>query len=124
MGKNMGLVWKSLKNWFGWRKQGSPSQLFHDGHMYTKPKDLARIMNEYFINKVRNHVTSLAPPISCPIEPIRKMMQNKTCSLDLAPVHPDQVDKIISGLKTNSSCGIDNIDVKILKIGYYRFSPT
>ena len=123
MSKNTGLVWKNLKDWFGWRKQGSPFQLFHEGQIHTKPRDLARIMNEYFINKVRSYVANLDPPLSCPIELIRKLMQNKTCALQLSAVHPDQVDKILSGLKTSSSCGIDTIDVKILKLGKSQLLP-
>ena len=123
MANNSGLVWKSLKDWFGWRKQGSPHQLYSEGFLYTKPDDLARIMNEAFSKKVKNNVDSLSPQLGCPIEPITELMRNKTCSLELNAVHPDQVDKIITGLKTSSSCGIDNIDVRILKLGRHQLLP-
>ena len=55
MGKDSGLVWKILNNWFGWNKQqSSPCQLVSDGCMYSKPSDLARILNEQLIKKVKD----------------------------------------------------------------------
>ena len=123
MGKDSGLVWSNLKDWFGWQKQGPPTKLLSNGNIYTKPKDLTKIMNEHFIAKIAKHVSNLSPPQDDPISPIRRMMNFKQCSLVLKPLHPDQVDKIICDLKPKNSCGLDTIDSRILKLGKNQMLP-
>ena len=118
MGKDSGLVWKILKNWFGWNKQqSSPCQLVSDGCMYSKPSDLARILNEQLIKKVKDHEANLEPPLGSAVNMITILMTGKNCNFDLQPIHPDQVSDILSALKPSSSSGLDTIDVKILKLG-------
>ena len=91
--------------------------------MFSKPADLTRIMNEHFVGKIEKHVSSLDPPQGTPIEPIRKMMRGKTCSLELKPVHPDQVKQIIVNMKASSSCGLDSIDMRIIKLRLEQMLP-
>ena len=38
-------LWKSLKNILNWTSSGSPSQLFYNGQLVTKPQELARTQN-------------------------------------------------------------------------------
>ena len=45
-------IWKNLRKWLGWSKGGPPTKLVEGGTVYTKPSDLARIMNTFFITKV------------------------------------------------------------------------
>ena len=111
MGNDTGSVWKNLKDWFGWKQHGPPTQLSHRGNIYTKPADLSRIMNEQFIDKVNNHVDNLSPPLSDLFAPVEKFMKFKTCSLEL-----NQVEKIIMNMRSSSSCGLDTI---IMKFGQY-----
>ena len=42
IGDNSSLVWRNLRDLFGWKRQG--------------PKDLVRIMNDHFLSKIQNHV--------------------------------------------------------------------
>ena len=53
-GSDTSSVWKNLKNWLGWTSGGPPSRLIEQGNIYSKPSDLARVMNTFFISKVRN----------------------------------------------------------------------
>ena len=46
-------TWQNLKNWLGWRGGGPPTKLLENGKMFTKPADLANIMNQFFIKKVK-----------------------------------------------------------------------
>ena len=123
MGNDTGLVWKNLKDWFGWKQHGLSTQLSHCRNIYTKPADLSRIMNEQFIDKVNNHVDNLSPPISDPIAPVENFMKFKTCSLELNTVHPDQVEKILMNMRSSSSCGLDTINMKLLKLGKDQLLP-
>ena len=50
-------------------------------------------------------------------------MENKMCKLELQPVHPDNVMKIISSLKNTKSCGIDDIDSSIIKLAKNELVP-
>ena len=50
-------------------------------------------------------------------------METKTSIFELEPVYPETVNKIIQGLKNNSSCGLDNIPTRILKLGRTELVP-
>ena len=50
-------------------------------------------------------------------------MKNRKCSLKLKSVHPDQVLKIITNLKSSSSCGLDSIDSRIIKLPKHQLVP-
>ena len=76
LGSNSSMVWKNVKDWFGWNKQGPPTKLLYNGNIYMKPADLSRIMNESFISKINNHVSNLGPCQTCPVENIRNMMNS------------------------------------------------
>ena len=43
-------------------------------------------------------------------------MMARSCRLSLETVHPDTVDKIISGLSNSSAFALDNIDTNIVKL--------
>ena len=47
---------------------------------------------------------------------IQEHMMARSCRLSLETVHPDTVDKIISGLSNSSAFGLDNIDTYIVKL--------
>ena len=47
-------TWQNLKNWLGWRSGDPPTKLLENGKMFFKPVELANIMNQIFVNKVRN----------------------------------------------------------------------
>ena len=123
LGSDSGLMWKNLKDWFGWKKQGPPTKLIKNGQIFTKPSQLSKIMNEHFTEKIGNHVSNLMPPQSCPIEPVKKMMESKYCSFNLKPVHPDQIEEIINNMKSSSSSGLDSIDIKMIKLGKTQLLP-
>ena len=80
-------------------------------------------MNNFFIGKVDNLRKKLSPSSGDPLLLVRKLMRHRTCSLNLKPVHPDQVLEIISKLKSSSSCGIDDIDSHIIKLVKREITP-
>ena len=94
-----------------------------DGTIFTKPCDLARIMNNFFTSKVRNLRDKLLPSSGDPLLLVRKLMRHRTCSLNLKPVHPDQVLENIFKLKSSSSCGIDDIGSNIIKLVKREITP-
>ena len=116
-------TWNSVKSWLGWSTGGPPTQLFENGLLLNKPSCLARCMNEFFINKVQNLRANLPPSNMNPLELLRNLMKNRKCSFYLKPVHPDEIEKIISGLKSTKSCGLDNIDSFVIKLAKNELVP-
>ena len=49
LNNNSGQLWKNVKDWFGWTKGGPPTKSSANGEIFSKPRDLARIMNEHFV---------------------------------------------------------------------------
>ena len=122
-GNDTSSVWKNVKNWLGWSSGGAPTKLVVNGRIFTKPSDLCRIMNEFFVNKVANLRSNLPPNNGDPLFWIRNLMQGRKCSFRLKSVHPDDVLRIISNLKSSSSCGLDTIDSKIIKLVKHQLVP-
>ena len=97
--------------------------LFYEGNLENKPSKLATIMNSFFIKKVKDIVKNLPVPNNDPLELLRNLMKNRTCSFKLSTVHPDHVLKIIEKLKNSKSFGLDNIDTNIIKLIKYEILP-
>ena len=107
LGSNSSNVWKNIKQWYGLNAHRPPTQLMDEGVLFSKTADEARIMNTHFISKINNYVANLSEPSRCPMEPVRQIMRNKTCVMNFNAVHPDTVEKIIAGMKSSSSSGLD-----------------
>ena len=120
---NSGKLWKNIIGWLNWSSSGSPSQLFHDGKLENKPSKLADIMNNFFINKVKNILRNIPPALTDPTETLRKVMMNRSCEFGMRTVHPDEVLEIINNLKNSKSCGLDNIDTYIIKLIKHEILP-
>ena len=99
-----------MKNWLGWSKGGPPTKIISEGNIFSRPKDVAKIMNNFFINKVRLLRNNLPPNPGNPLILVKKLMENRKCTFKLKCVHPDKIGEIIDNLKHSKSCGIDNID--------------
>ena len=113
---NPAKLWKNIKGWLQWSSSGSPTQLFHEGTLENKPSKLAEIMNNYFINKVKNILHKIPVPKTDPLKTLKRMMTERSCQLELRAVHPDEVLDIIKSLKNSKSCGLDNIDTYVIKL--------
>ena len=116
-------IWKNVKNWLGWSNGGPPTKLSQNGTLYSKPKDLSRIMNTFFVEKVRNLRQNLPQSLSDPLKPVEKLMKHRKCKFTLKSVHPDEVLKLIDKVKSTKSCGSDNIDSYVIKLAKYELVP-
>ena len=122
-GTDTSTVWKNVKNWLGWSKGGPPTKLMENGNLCSKPRDLARIMNEFFICKVNDLRQKLPESPGNPLNLVKTLMENRKCSFNLKPVHPDDILQIISSLKATKSCGVDNVDSTIIKLVKNELAP-
>ena len=122
-GNDTSSIWKNVKNWLGWSGGGPPTKLMSDGNMFSKPKDLAKIMNNFFVSKVRLLRSNLPRNAGDPLALVRRLMANRTCCFSFKPVHPDEVAKIIDNLKNSKSCGSDDIDTYVVKLAKDELVP-
>ena len=122
-GHDSSSIWKNVKNWLGWSKGGPPTKLIKDGNIFTKPRDLVKIMNNFFVDKVRLLRSSLPQNVGNPLTLVRRFMGKRICTLSFRSVHPDEISKIIDNLKQSKSCGNDNIDTYIVKLAKSELIP-
>ena len=110
-------IWKNAKSFLGWSSGGPPSKLIQNGNLFTKPRDLTKISNEFFINKVKKLRETIPAMIGDPLERVRSMMANRRCSFKPRACHPDEILDIIKKLnKQSKSCGLDNIDTYVIDL--------
>ena len=100
---NSGKVWKNVKSILNWQSSGSPNQLFYKGLLRTKSQDIADSQNQFFVGKVQDILANLPVPTSDPLRKLQELMMARSCTFSLEAVHPDSVDKIISGLSNSSA---------------------
>ena len=122
-GNDSGSVWKNIKSWLGWSKGGPPTKLMDNGNLCSKPKELVKIMNEYFVNKVKLLREKLPGNQGNSLDLVKKFMKNRKSKFKIKPVHPDDVLKIITNLKATQSCGTDDIDSKVIKLVKHELTP-
>ena len=111
-----GKLWKNVLGWLNWSSSGSPSKLYHSGQMITSPPKLAKIMNNYFVNKIDTICQGLPRQSDDPLRTLKNILRNRTSEFSLTCVHPEEVKKIILNLKNSKSCGVDTIDTYTIKL--------
>ena len=109
-------IWKNMKTWLNWKVSGPPTQLFHGGQTIRSPADLADTMNSFFINKIQTLRENIPEGHQDPLAQLREVMRDRDCQFTLRPVKPEEVLKIVQGLKNSKSTGLDNIDTYIIKL--------
>ena len=105
-------MWSTIKGFMNWKTSGTPTQLFCNNKMISKACDVARIMNDYFNQKIENLRSSFDN--STPnYEGVRKAMNFRKCKMYLQHVTSTKVVKIIKSLKTSKSLAVDSYSLKI-----------
>jgi len=114
-------TWRTIKQFMDWSTPATPREIDDNGIILRKSKDLANYMNNFFTTKVHklkskiNKVTF--SDVSC-----AKIMENKTCKLNLEFVPEFKIRKIIKGLKNSKCASVDSLDSYSLKIAADQIS--
>ena len=80
-------------------------------------------MNSFFVNKVNDLRRKIPPCRKNPLDRVSQIMKDRTCTFSIKSVHPEVISKIIKGMKSSKSCGLDNIDSFILKLACDELTP-
>ena len=112
-------LWGLAKRFMNYTSPGPPSQLEvkEDRRvtLYTKSRDLARIMNEYFITKVKKVVEGLRQ-VPEDLSGCRKIMGGRKLSLSLKFVTVKKVKSLLLSLKNKTSTSMDQLDNFAVKL--------
>ena len=109
-------IWKNVKSWLCWGNSGPPSRIFSGGEMLTSPARVAETMNRFFISKVQSLRDRIPATQDDSLKKLKEVMRNRDCSFSLHPISPDEVERIIAGLKNSKSTGTDFIDTWVIKL--------
>ena len=112
-------TWSLAKKFMDWTSPGPPSQLEVEEDnkitLYTKAKDIARIMNTFFITKVQTIVAGLRQ-VPSDLSGCNKVMHGRDISLSMKYVTVWKVRKLLSCLKNKTSTSVDQLDNFAVKI--------
>ena len=109
-----------------WKTNWTPSQIVKDNILYTKASKVADILNEFFIEKVKN-LNSKFRDAAINFTHCYEAMKDKKCKLTMKHITMPKILKILKNLKTSRSVGVDELDSYSLKIAAEIgsiFSPT
>ena len=97
-------LWMNVKTWLDWNNSCTPTQLFHDGKLVNSPAGDAGTMNPFFINKVQLLRQNISSAQIYPLSKLRETLKTRPCTMEFQPVSPDELKKLISGLKNSFFC--------------------
>ena len=80
------------------------------GFLINRTNEIEQIIGDY-----KPHVFG--------IELTRRIMSGLSSSFSLRSVLPDEIIKIIDGMKSTRSCGQDNIDTYVIKLAKEELTP-
>ena len=95
-------VWGTAKNFMGWKSVGTPHQLEVQGRLESKAGSIAKIMNNFFVDKVLK--------IRRSFQECKNIMFGKRCSLRLQYTSKETVRKLLMKLKSSKSISVDELD--------------
>ena len=112
-------TWGLAKKYMNWESTGPPTQLEVEDDkkisLISKAADLAKVMNQFFINKVQKIVKGLEN-IPMDFRGCKHMMQGKNISLSLNHVTVHQVRKLLVSLKSKTCTSVDHLDNYSVKL--------
>ena len=108
-------TWNSIKHFMDWKYSGPPNQIVAGNIIHRKAKEVATLMNDYFIEKV-TCLKDKFKESSIDLRGCQKAMHSKRCKLQLDFISVKKVEKLISNIKSSKAVAIDELDSYSLKI--------
>ena len=99
----------------GWKSTGSPQEISSQNEIIRKASRIAKIMNEFFYNKVQMINSSLAQK-EWSSDSCKKVMQGKNSKLYLQFVTKNEVKQILKNLSSSKSTAIDGLNNYSIKL--------
>ena len=98
-----------------WKGPASPHQLVVENKFYRKSKEVANLLNEFFIGKIKSLRANFQDQ-EVNLEGCKRAMHSKRGSLSLSFTSVFQVEKVLRKLKSSKAVAIDGLDTYSLKM--------
>ena len=102
-------VWKCTKMFMGWKTVGTPAQLEEHSKLITSATAIAKVMNQFFVDKVKQIRQKMASVV-INLTHCMHIMEKKNCKLDLSHITVSKVASILKNLSNNRSTALDDLD--------------
>ena len=114
-------LFRITKEQLGWEQGGPPTTLISNGKYHMKPREVAEVMSEFFVNKVRKIKSSLPLNNLDPLTLLRKSMdkwENKHLrpEFNLEEISLIETLEILKELDNTTTMGLDQLDPFSLKL--------
>ena len=115
--------WKFLKSYNKQEKSAPPSTLSVRGYIFNKPRDIANLMNNFFISKIEQIRQTFTDEEIGPIEILQKLIPRVENEIDIPLITIQQTINLINKAKNSNSSGYDDINMKFLKKCKIKLAP-
>ena len=85
----------------------------NNGEIITSPKNIAKVMNQFFVKKVETLKKKIPKSMTNPTAKLEEIMKDRSSSFDLRPVTREETRDIVLSLKSSKAVGLDNIPADI-----------
>ena len=113
MGESGAKTWENVKRWIGWRSTSQPIILkdpFQNNCITIGASKLCRIMNDFYLDKVRKIKSSMVDVEGDPCMELKQMLSgNDGNCLSLESISPKLVFKTSKRMRKTKSMGTDDI---------------
>ena len=102
-------TWRTAKMFMNWKTTGTPNQIEVNGRLVTKACLIAKLMNQFFIDKVQTIRHAMGQTVEN-LSTCMRIMSSRNIKLSLHHVTVEQVSKLLKRLKNTTSTSVDELD--------------
>ena len=106
--------WKFVKSINSNQAPSTPSYVNLNGYIFQSPKLISNIMNDFYVNKIKDIRSEFSKPPVDPISILEGICPPQKNIFKLPLISPAEAEKLIMTQKNSSSTGYDAISNKIL----------
>ena len=108
-------VWRDTKMFMGWKTVGTPAQLEEQGQLITSAAAISKLMNQFFVEKVKQIRQKMARVV-INLSHCMHIMEEKDCKLDLSHITVGKVSNMLRNLSSSRSTALDELDNYTVKV--------
>ena len=119
--RNSKSLFRVTKEQLGWDQGGPPATLISNGKFYSKPREVAEVMADFFVKKVEEIKSNLPLNNMDPLNTLRKSInqwENKDLRtlFELRQITLVETLEIIRELNNSTTMGLDQLDPFSIKL--------
>ena len=109
-------TWKVLKELLPKRSDGGITSLMANEQLVTDFKDICNVFNDYFIDISTKLAASIQTVLVSPLDYLKSFLPEVSNTFVFTSIDENCVLKILRNIPNGKATGLDNIQVRLLKI--------